>query len=314
MSLGHLTFYNQLIESIQGGQIYIENLKRKKKKTGHNPSSDAQEVRQEKWKHLGLRPCCLNKTTTTTTTWNSSSMETNSAFHFCQGHSAYTDGSAYLTPLAEEHMFPSHPSLLTDIWPPALPDSDTSEKQKSLFVNRVFRFVVFPNNCQWQQTDEDNSALFGKDEALLFLSYQNSMVREILLAQLLLARIHSSVCNFSEDPLSNLAWVWIFAKKNHLLTRWVAHCFQLIRDVLDNFSNEVWRLTITAHVSSSTTAAPLPALCFLCSYTILWVNYLMLCLIRFCSCLINLSHQPSFLNLLIKSGLLPACFVIHETF
>lgn len=64
--------------------------------------------------------------------------------------------------------------------------------------------------------------------------------------QLSLARIHSSVCNFSEDPLSNLAWVWICAKMP--LTRWVTHCFQLIRDVLDNFFNEVWRLTTTAYV------------------------------------------------------------------
>lgn len=50
-------------------------------------------------------------------------METNIVFHFCQGHSAYTDGlggSVLLTPLAEEHGFLSCPSLLTDIWPPAL--------------------------------------------------------------------------------------------------------------------------------------------------------------------------------------------------
>lgn len=50
-------------------------------------------------------------------------METNIVFHFCQGHSAYTDGlggSVLLTPLAAARRFSSHPSLLTDIWPPAL--------------------------------------------------------------------------------------------------------------------------------------------------------------------------------------------------
>lgn len=146
----------------------------------------------------------------------------------------------------------------------------------------------------------------------LCLNCQSYVVRKSLLTQLSLARIHSRVCHFSEDPLSNLAWVWICAKES--LTTFVTYRFQLIRDVVDNFFNEVWHLTTTTSATFSIMSPSPLTLCFLCSYSFLWVNHLILSLIWPCSGLINLSHQPSFLNLLIKSSLLPPLSIMHGTF
>lgn len=67
-------------------------------------------------------------------------METSTVFHFCQGHSEYTDGlggSVLLTPLAEEHRFSSHPSPLTDIWPPALLEPVNFRKTGLLLVRII---------------------------------------------------------------------------------------------------------------------------------------------------------------------------------
>lgn len=66
-------------------------------------------------------------------------MEANPVFYFCQGHSEYTDGfggSVLLTPLAKEHRFSSHPSLLTDIWPPALLEP-VSFRKTGLFLVHI---------------------------------------------------------------------------------------------------------------------------------------------------------------------------------